>query len=231
MCPVSRRDRPAKPPLSREGIVATALAIMRADGLGRLTMRRLAHELDTGAASLYVYVSDTEELHAAMLDELLGDLSPPERGPWRERLYALVAAYHVVLFDHPGLASVALVTRLSGPRYLALVDAALGLLLEGGLTPAGAALTVDQLLLMTTASAVEHGTRAGLPDADRQHASLVAEIDAASAAQYPNIAALGRELVSGTPAARSRWAFDMLVNGALSTPPLDGPQVSFSQST
>lgn len=219
MSPVSRRDRPAKPPLSREGIVAAALAVMRTDGLGRLTMRRLAHELDTGAASLYVYVSDTEELHAAMLDELLGDLSPPERGPWQERLYGLMGAYHAVLFAHPALATVALVTRLSGPRYLAVVDAALGLLLEGGLAPAVAALTVDQLLLMTTASAVEHGTRAAMPDADRQHASLVAAVDAASTAQYPHIAALGRELVGGTPAVRSRWAFDMLVNGALATPP------------
>jgi hypothetical protein len=130
-----------------------------------------------------------------------------------------MTAYHAVLFEHPGLAPVALVNRLSGPRYLAVVDAALGLLLEGGLTPAVAALTVDQLLLMTTASAVEHGTRAHMPDAARQHESLVAEIDAASAAEYPNIATLGRELVGGTPAVRSRWAFDMLINGALATPP------------
>ena len=49
---------------------------MQAEGLDRVTMRRLAQELDTGAASLYVYVRNTAELHAAMLEELLGPGGP-----------------------------------------------------------------------------------------------------------------------------------------------------------
>jgi AcrR family transcriptional regulator len=71
---VSRRERPAKPALTREGIVATAVEVMQAEGLDRVTMRRIAQELDTGAASLYVYVRNTTELHAAMLEELLGQV-------------------------------------------------------------------------------------------------------------------------------------------------------------
>src|SRR5580704_13814187 len=83
--PRSRRDRPAKPPLTRDGIVAVAVAVMRDEGLERVTMRRLAAELDTGPASLYVYVRNTAELHAAVLDELLGlvGLSPEqEESQW-----------------------------------------------------------------------------------------------------------------------------------------------------
>jgi len=45
---------------------------MREEGLERVTMRRLAAALDTGPSSLYVYVRNTAELHAAVLDELLG---------------------------------------------------------------------------------------------------------------------------------------------------------------
>jgi hypothetical protein len=43
----------------------------------------VAQELDTGAASLYVYVRNTAELHAAMLEQLLDqvDLSPVTRPP------------------------------------------------------------------------------------------------------------------------------------------------------
>jgi AcrR family transcriptional regulator len=85
----SRRERPAKPALTRAGIVSAAMSVMRAEGLDRVTMRRLAAELDTGAASLYVYVRNTAELHAAMLEELLSqiDLSPPAAsGDWQERL-------------------------------------------------------------------------------------------------------------------------------------------------
>ncbi|MFK4274211.1 TetR/AcrR family transcriptional regulator, partial [Streptomyces milbemycinicus] len=68
--PISR-ERPAKPALSRRWIVDTAVRIMRAEGLGKVTMRRLAQELDTGPSSLYVYVANTAELHAAVLDSLL----------------------------------------------------------------------------------------------------------------------------------------------------------------
>src|SRR5215469_4476053 len=121
---VSRRERPAKPALTREGIVAAAVAVMRTEGLQRVTMRRLAQELDTGPASLYVYVRNTAQLHAAILEELLGevDLSPAKAdGPWQERLVAVLASYTMVLFAHPSLAYSALVARPSGPNYFALV--------------------------------------------------------------------------------------------------------------
>src|ERR1700683_1702799 len=93
---VSRRERPAKPALSREGIVAAAVAVMQAEGLDRVTMRRLATDLDTGPASLYVYVRNTAELHAAMLEELLSqvDLSPvTAAGDWRDRLITVPWCY------------------------------------------------------------------------------------------------------------------------------------------
>src|SRR5665213_1559665 len=105
--PISRRERPSKPGLTREGVVATAVELLRDEGLERVTMRRLADELDTGAASLYVYVRNTAELHAAILDELLGgvDLHPvTSTGDWTDRLMQLVASYVGVLFEHPSLA-------------------------------------------------------------------------------------------------------------------------------
>src|ERR1700677_1532536 len=117
---VSRRERPAKPALTREGIVAAAIRVMQAEGLDRVTMRRLAQELDTGAASLYVYVRNTAELHAAMLEELLGqiDLSPVTAdGDWQNRLTQVLTSYTAILFEHSGLAQSALVTRPSGPAY------------------------------------------------------------------------------------------------------------------
>ena len=117
--PVSRRERPAKPALTRAGIIAAAVDVMRAEGLERVTMRRLAQELDTGPASLYVYVRNTAELHAAILDELLGavDLGPATAGgDWRSRLAQVLLSYTLVLYEHPSLARSALVARPSGPR-------------------------------------------------------------------------------------------------------------------
>src|SRR5690348_2436203 len=109
--PVSRRDRPAKSPLSREALVAAALDVMRQEGLERLTMRRLAAELDTGPASLYVYVRNTAELHGAILDELVAGLEQPGAGEWREQLIDLLSAYTELLFAHPGLARSVLMLR------------------------------------------------------------------------------------------------------------------------
>src|SRR6202012_3835952 len=126
--PRSRRERPAKPALTRVGIVATAIAIMRPEGLPKVTVRRLAQELDTGPASLYVYFRNTAELHAAILDELLGTIpAPPAGGDWRDRLERVLTDYTVMLFEHPSLARSALVARPRGQHYLDLVESLLAM--------------------------------------------------------------------------------------------------------
>ena len=215
----NRRERPAKPALSRDGIVAAALAVMRAEGMDKVTMRRLAKELDTGPASLYVYVTDTEELRAAMLDELLGAVDLAADGDWRGGLWQVLSSYRQVLHDNPSLARVALVTRLSGPNYLALVEAVLRRLLDGGMPAGQAGWSVDLLLLVATASAVEHGTRSEHPDASAaDHDLLARTIVGVSPETYPTIAAHAAELMAGPAINRSRWMFDVLLSGALSTP-------------
>src|SRR5580698_7183719 len=84
----STRDRPAKAPLSKEGVVDAALAILKSDGLEAVTMRRVATALDTGAASLYVYVSGREGLLQAMLDRVTAtvELEAPDPSRWRGQL-------------------------------------------------------------------------------------------------------------------------------------------------
>lgn len=218
--PVSRRERPAKPALTRAGIVGTALSLMRGEGVERVTMRRLAKELDTGPASLYVYVRDTEELHAAVLDELLAevDLSPVTApGPWRDRLFAVLRSYTGVLYAHPSLARTAVVTRPSGPHYLALIEALLQLLDQGEVPLDRAAWGVDLLLETATSAAAEHGTRNG-PAGAKDFIELSTAMRAAPADTYPAIAASAEEMLSGGRADRSRWRFDVLMSGIIATP-------------
>ncbi|MGO9500779.1 MAG: TetR/AcrR family transcriptional regulator [Streptosporangiaceae bacterium] len=227
---MSRRERPAKPALTRDGIFAAAVRLMQAEGLDRVTMRRLAQELDTGAASLYVYVRNTAELHAAMLEQLLGavDLSPvTAAGDWRDRLVSVLWSYTRILFGQPGLAQSVLVTRPSGPAYLSLAEGVLALL-SGGVSADRAAWAVDILLHFATATstAAEQGTRERAIDAGDEEDALAVALRAAPAGTFPHIAALGvDELLSGGEE-RLTWGFRVLISGILQTPrpqPASGP--------
>ena len=200
---------------------------MQAEGLDRVTMRRLAQELDTGAASLYVYLRNTAELHAAMLEQLLGqvDLSPvTAAGDWRDRLVKILTSYTIILFGQPGLAQSVLVTRPSGPAYLSLAEAILALLSAGGVPPARAAWAVDLLLHFATSTAAEQGTRHRAADADDEQDALAAALREAPADTFPHIAALGTELMSGAGPDRLTWGFDVLISGITQTARPDEPE-------
>jgi AcrR family transcriptional regulator len=217
----SRRERPSKPALSREGIVAAAVSLMQAEGLDKVTMRRLAAELDTGPASLYVYIRNTAELHAAVLDELLGSVGVAPDGTssaWSDEVVQVLWSYTGILVDHPGLARSALVTRPSGPNYLALVERLLILLRSGGVPDPQSAWGVDILLLFATSIALEHGTRRQEMAAGEDEEALAHALGQATADTYPTIAALGRELVTGTPHARFGWHVRVMLAGMETTP-------------
>lgn len=217
----NRRERPAKPALTRAGIVAAAMAVMQAEGLERVTMRRLAQELDTGAASLYVYVRNTAELYTAMIDQLLEalDLSPVDApGDWRDRLAQVLTSYGLLLMAHPSLARAAAVSRPSGPRFLTMAEALLSLLDEGGVPGDRAARAVDLLLQFATTTAAEQGTRDRAADAEDEQEALAAAVRDVSPATHPHLAALGTEMLSGPGSDRLAWGFRVLLNGALTTP-------------
>jgi AcrR family transcriptional regulator len=207
--------------LTREGIVAAAVAVLRAEGLEKVTMRRLAHELDTGPASLYVYVASTADLHAAVLDELLGEVDLEAgvgAGDWQARVTGVLISYIGVLFAHPALARSAVAARPSGRHYLRLLERLLALLDEGGVPPAQAAWGVNILLQVATATAAEHSGREQSPDAEVEWSALAQALHGAARATHPHVRALAGSLLAGSPQERMSWCFRMLANGIESTP-------------
>lgn len=221
--PRSRRERPAKPALSREWIIAETIRIVREEGLDKATMRRVAQALDTGPASLYVYVKNTAELHAAVTDQLTGTLAVSGDGSWDERIIALLEAYSEVLFAYPGLARSALTLRPMGPNTLALFDRLITLLVDGGVPAGQAAWGADLLVQLVTANAAEHaGGGSGAADAkaaDRaSQAAIVQAVRGADPERTPAVAAYADELLSGPPAVRFRWMLRVLLAGIATTP-------------
>lgn len=216
----SRRERPAKPALTREGIVDAAVAVLQADGIDKLTMRRLAADLDTGPASLYVYVSSTTQIHALLIDRLLADLDLTwdATGDWTARLHRLLVDYIKLLVRHRGLARSALVTWPQGENHLDLVELVLALLSAGGVCDDRAAWGVDVLLQMATAMAAEYSARG-----DSSHPQTAGELQSllanANPRRHPVLARIGGErLAGGEGGARRDWALHALIAGVALTP-------------
>jgi AcrR family transcriptional regulator len=210
--PVSSRGRPAKPPLSRDGVISVAMRVLREEGLDRVTMRRLAQELDTGPASLYVYVANAAELHGALLDELLAGFDFA-----REDLAELLHAYAELLLGYPSLARSMLSLWPTGPNYLRLIDRILALLARDGVPLRQAAWGVDVLLQAATALAAEHGTRNESGRSRDEGYLLVNAIEDAVAEEYPALVQARSELFSGSGCQRTRWHFEALIQGIAST--------------
>jgi AcrR family transcriptional regulator len=212
---ISRRSRPAKAPLSRDVIVSTALEILEKDGLAGLSLRRVAVALDTGAASLYVYLENLDELYALMLDQALAAVEVPRsrKQPWRARLKEYLASYLKVLNERQGLAQLAMSTIATGPYSLRMWEVLLGLLNEGGVNPSRVVWSVDMLLLYVTAIAAEQSNwKATGQDFGRVKNAL----SNVSAEQFPLVSALvqaGAFSQGGDAQSRARWALDVIIDG------------------
>ncbi len=213
----STRDRPAKKPLSEEAVIDAALGVAKKEGLAAVTMRRVAAELDTGPASLYVYVSNREELLRAMLDRVAAGIPLVEPDPkrWREQLYDLLDAFRVALEAHPGLATVLPGVPVVTDGSLRSIENLLGLLVAGGIGAQDAAWACDILILIVTATASEADVRAAAGRSidddfvDRMRSTFAA----VPADRYPNVAAHATELVAGEGDDRFRFSIDTFLDG------------------
>lgn len=212
---ISRRSRPAKAPLSREVIVAAALDILEQDGLAALSLRRVATALDTGAASLYVYLANPGELHALMLDQALAAVQSSEVPglPWREQLKTLLLSYLHVLYARPGLAQLALTTIAIGSNSLRIWERLLSLLTQGGVDDIKAAWGVDLIILYVTAIAAEQDIRRA---SGRGLERVQSALNAVSEGEFPLVYAMKEAILSGDGDARTEWALDIILHGVTS---------------
>jgi AcrR family transcriptional regulator len=94
-------------------IVAAAVAIADAEGLGALSMRRVAAQAGAATMSLYRHVADKDDLVTQMTDAVLAQWQLPGDPPpgWRARLE--LAARHIwaMFREHPWLAPAMSLTR------------------------------------------------------------------------------------------------------------------------
>jgi AcrR family transcriptional regulator len=126
--------RGPKPALTVDEITRAAIELADAEGLGAVSMARVASQLGNATMALYRHVRSKDELIMLMADAALTD--PPDLPAdedWRADLMHWARAVLAAIRQHPWYARVPLSGPPIGPRNLAWFDRALGALANTGL--------------------------------------------------------------------------------------------------
>jgi AcrR family transcriptional regulator len=120
--------------LSRERIVTAAVELADSDGLGALSMARLAERLGCGTMSLYRHVANKDELVTFMLATAPGPPpAPTDPTDWRGALTDWAAGLWDIYHRHPWVLAAAAAGPPADPGQLAWLDAGLAALRGTGL--------------------------------------------------------------------------------------------------
>jgi AcrR family transcriptional regulator len=149
-------DQDRRPQLTRERVVAEALAAIANDGAQALTMRGLAARLGVVPGALYRHVRNKEQLQDLVLDGVLAevDVDVDVALPWTEQIKLLAHRLREVLEDHPGVAGILKTRDPLGPHSLALAEAFLAPLQAAGFRDREAGLAFFLLVDYTIGFAV-----------------------------------------------------------------------------
>ena len=111
-------------------VVEAATALADQEGLGAVTMRRVAQHLGVSAMTLYTYVPGKAELVDLMLDAAYRrlPLTDTTGRPWRARLTAVAEENRALYLAHPWASAVSVLRPPLGPGLMAKYEHELGAL-------------------------------------------------------------------------------------------------------
>jgi AcrR family transcriptional regulator len=217
----ARKAPRARPALSLDLIVSTALRLLDEGGMDALSMRKVADELGTGAASLYAYVASKEELLEHVLDRVIGEFEVPDPDPahWAEQVKDCVRAMRKVLASHRDVARFAMARIPTRTNAVNSIERVLAILRAGGLPDQVVAYAADILPLYATANAYEDAVwaeRFGSVD-PKDFMPFIEQLQtffsSLPADRFPNVTALAGNLTRNEGDERFEFGLDLLVRG------------------
>ncbi|WP_217616216.1 TetR/AcrR family transcriptional regulator [Cellulomonas sp. GbtcB1] len=186
--PVGRRG--PRPGLTVAGIAEAAIALADADGLGAVSMARVAERLGVTTMALYRYVSSKDDLLAVMLDAALAEAVTPAGEPaaddaaglasrdgvpaWRAALERWCADQLDLARRHPWAVQTPAAAALPGPARVAFLERGLRALDGTPLSWAERTAVVGRLSLHLLA---EGQVVAAEAQAERAYAAAAQEAD------------------------------------------------------
>jgi AcrR family transcriptional regulator len=137
---------------SRAEITAAAVAIADADGLDAVSMRRVAAEFGTGAASLYRYVSTREDLIDLMTDSTAAEYSlAAPTGDWLADLIDVGQQARTIMRRHSWLPGLVITRPVLGPNGLVVLEHVLEVLAS---QPGDTSAKLEAFAMLTSVGAV-----------------------------------------------------------------------------
>ncbi|HBY99235.1 MAG: TetR/AcrR family transcriptional regulator C-terminal domain-containing protein [Ardenticatenaceae bacterium] len=132
--PGQTQPRAQRPRLDRRQVLETALALVDAEGLQALSMRRLGAALGIDAMAIYGYVHGKDALLDGLVELLWAETSAPAgaSGPWTERLRGFVRAIRALFHRHPHAAPLLLRPNVLPESVLTAFDRYLEMLRDAG---------------------------------------------------------------------------------------------------
>lgn len=128
-------------PITKQRILRAAVEIADEDGVGKLTMRRIAERLGVEAMSLYHHVPTKSAILDGIVDEVFAEIGPPQADrPWRESVRECALRTREVLRRHRWAVVLMESRAAPGPATLRHHDAVIACLRSGGFTLARTAL-------------------------------------------------------------------------------------------
>jgi AcrR family transcriptional regulator len=114
-------------PLSRQRALSAALSLADAEGIGSLTMRRLAQELGVEAMSLYHHVANKHDILDGMVELVFSEIElPSENTDWKTAMRQRAGSVRAALTRHPWAISIMESRSSPGPATLRHHDAVIG---------------------------------------------------------------------------------------------------------
>ncbi|MFJ2198694.1 TetR/AcrR family transcriptional regulator C-terminal domain-containing protein [Streptomyces violaceusniger] len=123
--------------LTREKVIAAAVAMIDRDGPDAFSLRKLATELDIENMSLYSHVPNKGALLDGVAEALLAGIAFPEQedGTWQERIRAHAAAFRAAAKQHPKAFPLVLTRPTQSPAALEAIRSTLSCFDELRLDP------------------------------------------------------------------------------------------------
>jgi len=190
--PTSRVGR--KPRVSRDQVLDAALEIADEGGLAAVTMTNVGARLGVEAMSLYRHIGNKEEMLDGLVDRVYGEIEvPADATDWREALRRQAVSAHAVLRRHPWAIAVMESRAQPGPANLGHHDAMVGILFRAGFDGPSAVRVYNLLDSYIYGFALQEATLPFSSPEEMEEQS--AQMLAAMADAYPNLATVQRELV------------------------------------